>query len=113
MFDPTFVDHLNTFLDQYPGSVTRLCSTVAHNKAVGGAPNSGHLAPCVAADLVYDTAEQLQAAAKGAFQAGFMGIEVDLTNNHLHLDEKPRLWRVVHRGPGQDTPLDQWLTAEV
>jgi hypothetical protein len=115
--DVTFFAKLVTFSQEYPNSLTRLWTTPARNKLVGGAPSSGHLADethtCHAADLVFDTPAQLKAGARGAIEAGFQGIEVDLTNNHLHLDDKPRIWRVVHRGPKQETPLADWLGVEV
>ena len=112
MIDLDFAAFVNQLLVDHPASVTRWCSTVARNKAVGGAPNSGHLSG-KAVDLVFDSAAELRDAAKVAFALGFMGIEVDLTNNHLHLDALPRIWRVVHRGKGVESPLDAWLTAEI
>jgi uncharacterized protein YcbK (DUF882 family) len=112
IIDPDFISQVNELLAINPASVTRLVSTPAHNASVGGAPNSGHL-DGKAVDLVFDSLEELKQGAKTAFGLGFMGIEVDVTNNHLHLDVKPRTWHVVHHGPGLDTPLDAWLTAEV
>lgn len=112
MIDLDFAAFVNQLLADHPASVTRWCSTVAHNKAVGGAPNSGHLSG-KAVDLIFDSAQELRLAASAAFGLGFMGIEVDLTNNHVHLDVLPRVWRVVHHGKGVEGPLDAWLTAEI
>ncbi len=110
--DLAFIEHVNELLEEHPASITRLISTTARNKSVGGALNSGHLYG-KAVDLVFDSPEEFRAAARFAYQLGFQGIEADLTNNHLHVDDMPRVWRVVHRGPGNDTPLDHWLTQEV
>jgi hypothetical protein len=110
--DLEFAEQVNALLIDHPASITRWVSTVAHNKAVGGAPNSGHLYGR-AVDLVFDSAEEFIAGARRAFELGFQGIEADVTNRHLHVDALPRIWRVVHRGPGQESPLDAWLTGEV
>jgi len=110
MIDLAFVSMLNELLEQCPGSIDCLARTEAHNHAVGGAPHSGHVVePCVAADLVFDSPAALIAAARCALALGFMGVELDLSNHHLHVDELPRTWRVVHWGHGQDTALEAYL----
>jgi len=117
IIDIPFFSQVLILTEQHPNSLTRLWSTPARNKAVGGAPESGHVLDathvCHAVDLVFDTAAGLRAAAQTAVAMGFQGVEVDLTNMHLHLDAKPRIWRVVHRGPKQETPLAEWLSQEV
>lgn len=110
MLDLDFIDKLNRFLADHPASSQRWFSTPAHNKDVGGAKDSGHLLKYSnAIDLTFDSDLELMAGAATAHQYGFSGIELDLTNKHLHLDTKPRLWRVVHHGPGDDTPLEDWI----
>ncbi len=117
MVDLPFFSKLLAFSEAYPNSLTRLWTTPFHNKQIGGAPNSGHLMDsthiCHAADMTFDTDAELKAGAQGALDHGFQGVEVDLTNKHLHLDDKPRRWHVVHRGPKQETPLAEWLKTEV
>ena len=75
VIDITFFSKLVAFTAEHPNSLTRLWSTPARNKLVGGAPSSGHLADathtCHAADLVFDTPEHLKAGARGAVEAGF------------------------------------------
>lgn len=110
--DPDFFAKLNRFLANHPASDTRWFSTPARNAMVGGAKNSAHLLENGnAIDLVFDSDLELLDGAANAHHYGFTGIELDLTNKHLHLDTKPRLWRVVHHGVGQETPLDEWLKA--
>lgn len=117
VIDIQFFSQVLILTEQHPNSLTRLWSTPAHNQAVGGAKESGHVQDgthtCHAVDLVFDTAAELRAAAQTAVAMGFQGVEVDLTNMHLHLDAKPRIWRVVHRGPKQESPLTDWLKTEV
>lgn len=112
-----FFSNVVVLTEQHPNSLTRLWSTPARNTAVGGAKESGHVMDaahtCHAVDLVFDTPAELKAAARTALTMGFQGVEVDLNNMHLHLDAKPRLWRVVHHGPKNETPLADWLKAEV
>ena len=107
--DLVFAAKVNDLLIDHPASVTRWVSTPEHNAAVGGAPNSGHLTGN-AVDLVFDSWAELQAGAKRATELGFHGIEADVTNQHLHLDMLDRIWRVVHHGPNQESPLLDWLT---
>ena len=110
MLDLDFITKLDRFITEHPASSTRWFSTPKRNAAVGGAPKSAHLLEYSnAIDLVFDSDLELLAGAANAHRYGFSGIELDLTNKHLHLDTKPRLWRVVHHGVGQETPLNEWL----
>lgn len=110
MMDPDFFAKLNRFLADHPASDTRWFSTTARNAAVGGAKNSAHLLENGnAIDLVFDSDLELMSGAANAHTYGFTGIELDLTNKHLHLDTKPRLWRVVHHSKGVETPLEDWI----
>lgn len=107
-YDPDFYSLLCELQSAVPGSFESGPRTAAHNRSVGGAPNSAHVQG-KAQDLIYDSADEFKRAAKEALSLGFMGIEVDVTNNHLHVDTMPRIWRVVHHGPGQETPLEDWI----
>lgn len=115
MIDLAFISKLNNFLLDHPtGSVTRLVTSVTHNKMIGGAQNSAHLFKNGnAVDLIFDTDDDLYDAAIAAKHYGFSGIELDVTNKHLHLDTKPRQWMVVHEKE-HETPLEDWIkTREV
>lgn len=94
---------LNQLFLKYPASIDSLTRTPAHNASVGGAPQSGHVTG-EAADLLYDSPALLHQAAIAAIQLGFTGVELDLTNNHLHVDVMARTWHVVHTVHG-DMPL--------
>ena len=110
MIDLDFIAKLNRFLTDHPASVTRLVSTVNRNRAVGGGANSGHLfRNGNAVDLIFDSDEELYDGAAAAKNYGFSGIELDMTNYHLHLDTKPRQWMVVHYGKNDDRPLEEWI----
>lgn len=104
MIDPEFLLKLNRLNQRVPGSVSSLARTATHNAAVGGATKSGHVYGtearpwCVAADLIYDHPDDLPRAAQAAIDLGFTGVELDLTNTHLHVDCLPRLWHVVYHG---------------
>src|SRR5215831_17669186 len=110
--DQALIDKLNQLLADHPASVTRLISTPDHNAQVGGAAGSAHVQG-KAVDLVFDSYQELVTASAFALTLGFGGVELDLTNQHLHLDTMPRVWQVVHHGPGQEGPLDQWLLSQV
>lgn len=110
MIDLDFITKLNRFLSMHPASDERLFSTVQHNTNIGGAKDSGHLfRNGNAVDLTFDSDLELLDGAANAHHYGFTGIELDLSNKHLHLDTKPRLWRIVHHGPGHEEPLDDWI----
>lgn len=110
MIDLDFIAKLNRFLTEHPASVTRLVSTVKRNRDVGGGKDSGHLFKNGnAVDLIFDSDEELYNGAAHAKEYGFSGIELDVTNYHLHLDTKPRVWMVVHYGKDDDRPLQDWI----
>ncbi len=111
MLDPDFFHKLNRFLADHPASDTRWFSTPARNKMKGGATHSAHLLENGnAIDLVFDSDRELFDGAANAHKYGFTGIELDMTNKHLHLDTKARLWRVVNHGKKLETPLEDWIT---
>lgn len=89
-----FFARVNDFLAIYPASIDSWYRTPARNKAIGGAPNSYHVLG-LAVDLIFDSLEDLFRGAYGARDMGFQGIEVDLTNKHLHLDGREKSWHVV------------------
>lgn len=101
---------VNELISVYPASVTRLCTTPYRNEAiVKGAKSSKHLTG-EAIDLVFDQSATLLPAAKLARQIGFGGIEVDYSNNHLHLDIRPDpFWHEV-RLAGKKYSLTEYLT---
>lgn len=111
VIDLAFAAQVNRLLADHPASVTRWVTTPAHNRAVGGVPNSGHLSGN-AVDLVFDSVSELYAAAAFSLTLGFTGVELDTTNNHLHVDTLSRTWQVVHHGAGIEEPLAPWLVAE-
>jgi len=112
MIDLALIDKLNILYDRVPFSITRMLSTPAHNKAVGGKPHSWHVdlsadpgfaRACGAADLIFDTPALAQRGVQEAQRLGFGGIEWDMTNNHLHLDMRPTRWWVMHTEAGEQT----------
>lgn len=105
MIHPELIRLLNLLLHQFPASVDSLIRTEAHNHAVGGAPRSGHVSGS-AADLLFDDPLLLIPAGRFAMQLGFTGVEVDLTNQHLHVDILPRTWRVVKSWNGETALTD-------
>lgn len=115
MIDLDLIEKLNLLFDRAPFSITRMISTPMRNRQVGGSAHSWHLdlscdpayaRPCGAADLVFDGAEEMHKAVPYAQALGFGGIEMDLTNNHLHLDVRPmdKKWWVVKTDQGE-SPL--------
>lgn len=93
--DLEFVKKVNELCDCVPGSWESGDRTPTHNHNVGGAPSSQHLLG-KALDLVYDNTGQLLQAARKARDLGFLGIEVDFRNNHLHVDGRSNPWMVVY-----------------
>jgi hypothetical protein len=109
MISQELVDVLNSMLTPY--SIVSLTRTITRNATVGGAPGSSHLSG-KGADLVYDTRAELLAGARQALDAGAPGIELDLLGLHLHVDVKPRIWRVVTMDEGKtEQPLALWLAS--
>ncbi len=103
------IEKLNSLLALYPASVTRLCTTPYRNEAiVKGAQSSKHLTG-EAVDLIFDQTSTLLPAARYAVTLGFGGIEVDYSNNHLHLDIREVLWHEV-RLAGKKYTLKEYLT---
>lgn len=103
------IEKLNSLLALYPASVTRLCTTPYRNESiVKGAKSSKHLTG-EAVDLVFDQTSTLLPAARYAVTLGFGGIEVDYSNNHLHLDIREVLWHEV-RLAGKKYTLKEYLT---
>lgn len=111
MIDIDFINKLNRFVTDHPNcSCTRLFSSENRNRDLGGAKDSAHLFKNGnAVDLIFDTVEQLYDAAAAAKDYGFSGIELDMTNYHLHLDTKPRHWMVVHYSKHDERPLEEWM----
>ena len=97
--NPQFFQRVNALCAICPASWESGDRTPQHNARVGGAPNSWHVKQ-QAIDLVYDTPEELQVAAQEAIRQGFMGVEMDLTNLHLHLDGRTSRWWVVKDAQG-------------
>lgn len=108
MIDQELVCKVNQLKEKFPCSTTRLDSTVLHNTQVGGAKNSYHLLG-QAIDLVFDQVENLIPAALEAQRIGFGGIEVNLRNNHLHLDLRKVKWEVVYTKEDK-LSLSEYLT---
>lgn len=104
-----FANQLDRFRHTCPCSLVSGFRTVKRNNVVGGATNSLHLFAC-AADLVFDTEVELFSAAKIA-QSMFGGVELDLTNYHLHVDgRKQTTWHKVRRAGNVYTDLEGFLT---
>ena len=97
VMEQAFFDKVNTLCAACPASWESGDRTPQHNASVGGAPESYHTKG-LALDLIYDSFNELLSAAYMAITLKFWGIEVDLTNNHLHVDGRPESeqWRVVH-----------------
>ena len=107
MLNMEFIAKLDRFLHTCPGSITSLYRTRKRNLLVGGAPNSFH---CLgeAADVIYDDLDLLKSAASKAIEF-FHGVEVDLRNLHLHVDNRQVPWLVCVDTNGKSTPLHRWL----
>ena len=112
--DIAFITQVNLLCDQCPASWESGDRTPSHNASVGGAKGSYHVKHC-AIDLIYDNTALLLQAAKVAITMGFLGIEVDFTNMHLHLDARVYPWQVARYQHNQalivDAPLKEYLTA--
>ncbi len=114
MISLTLVPKLNQLYAQVPFSWERGISTPAHNAAEGGAKASYHLSlpdrPASAADLTFDSKDDLLKAVPLAQQL-FGGVELDLTNNHLHVDERTVPWHVVRVDKKTFIPWKEWVAA--
>ena len=84
--------------------------SVLHNKVVkNAAPMSLHVLGR-AQDLIADSDADLAVAAKEADAFGFTGIEVDLRNMHLHVDNRTNgVWKVCILKDGSQIPLSEYL----
>ena len=89
-----FFNRVQNLVNACPASWESGDRTVGHNSAIGGAKMSYHLQG-LAQDLVYDSIPLLIQAAKKAKDQGFMGIELDATNYHLHVDGRSTVWHVA------------------
>ena len=111
--DIEFCQRINTLCQSCPGSWESADRTSLHNTSLGGAKKSLHLQG-KAIDLIYDSFTLLVAAAKVAKSQGFMGIELDMTNLHLHLDDRETIpWhraRYVEDNVLKNIELDEYLT---
>jgi len=117
VIDPEFIALVNLHKARYPSSTESLDRTPLHNANIGGAQHSYHLdvSPrgAKAIDLIFDLIEDLLPAALYARTLGFGGIEVDFSNNHLHLDMRPltKFWHVVYSHDHEYT-LEEYLTLQ-
>ena len=117
LINQELVDKANELKQRYPCSTTRIDSTHQHNANIGGAKNSWHIDTedhkACAIDLAFDTVELMQQAALFAVSQGWTGIELDLTNNHLHLDLRTTpQWHVIKTKNKKYLPLTFPLTPE-
>ncbi len=108
MIDMVFMQKVMNFCQLYPCSLVSGWRTTQRNKLKGGAKASKHLTG-EAVDLVYDTVAELHQAAQAALQMQFDGVELDLDNNHLHLDQRDVSWHVVCKHK-KTSDLQQYLT---
>ena len=108
MIDQELICKLNLLKEKYPCSTESLDRTPYHNASVGGAKRSYHVTG-QAADLIFDSPSELLPAANYAKSLGFGGIEVDMRNNHLHLDLRKEPWHVVCTSQ-ETVPLERYLT---
>lgn len=110
-----FLDKLDAWLTIWAGRVSsqRWGSSTSHQgKVNASAPNSLH---CLwrAIDLTFDNPDDMPKAASDALAIGFSGIEADLSNGHLHLDNRTGVWQVVKHADGSSGPLDSYLTSHI
>lgn len=117
LINQELVDKANELKQRYPCSTTRIDSTPEHNKNVGGAKNSWHIDTedhkACAIDLAFDSEDVMYQATQYAYTQGWTGIEVDLTNNHLHLDLRTTpTWHVIKTKEKKYLPLTFPLTPE-
>lgn len=109
------VKKVNELKNMFPCSTTRIDSTTQYNASIGGAKNSWHIdtrdhSAC-AIDLAFDDTNIMYQAAQYAYTQGWTGIEIDLTNNHLHLDLRTTpSWHVIKTKEKKYLPLPFPLT---
>lgn len=101
----------NAKLEQFrqfcPCSLVGGFRTPLRNAQVRGAASSLHLLAC-AADLVFDSEGELFNGARTAQQM-FGGVELDLTNYHLHVDGRKNKWQMVRRAKNTYTDLSEYF----
>lgn len=103
---------LAKFYEALPCSEESGIRTPEHNRDEGGAPDSAHVHG-VAQDLVLDRETSPDVAILYAKRLGFLGIEWDERNRHLHLDMHPsrRHWWVRITADGVQVPLSLTIAA--
>ena len=110
--DLYFVEQINALCSICPASWESGDRTPRHNQSVGGAPSSWHVKG-LAIDLIYDSQDELLTATRLAIERGFLGIEMDITNCHLHLDGRKIQWWVVKDSVGYHSLMDYLTQLDV
>lgn len=106
--DEDFIRLLDQFLSTWKNKVSseRWGSSPQHQEIVNPGVKASWHTVWRAVDLTFDNPDYLLPAAQDAKRLGFGGIEVDLTNKHLHLDNRPTIWHVIRELNGHETPLE-------
>lgn len=87
MSENTFYQAIISICEQYGGSISSMHRTVAHNRRVGGAPNSQHLG-YRAADIVLDDWQRKNECITELRQMGLWVLDEVASKNHLHVDDR-------------------------
>lgn len=90
--DAAFVDKLNQarHLAQTPFVITSAYRCAAHNKAVGGKPNSAHLRG-LAVDIKFSNGVQAFAVLHSLLAVGFVRVGYNQKHGFFHVDSDPTL----------------------
>lgn len=90
--NPEFLAKLNQarHLAKVPFIITSGYRCSAHNKAVGGKPNSAHTRG-LAADIKFDNGTQAFAILHGLLAAGFVRVGYNQKHGFFHVDSDPTL----------------------
>ena len=108
-----FLAKLDKLIAEFDGlSCTSWGRSIQRNRDVGGAAQSGHVL-WLAVDLICDEPRHIFHVARRALELGFSGVELDLGNYHLHLDDKSRIWRVVKYPDDREEPLADYLATQI